>query len=176
MESLDTTQRKVIRRRVQDTPFSIHFSFDGLTAPNNSPLLVIVVHWMTHDGQKKNPLVGMRTIHWEYSGESMASQVWKIIQELTVAEKLDYFVVDNALNNCTALRSLEARINSETVNLALLFLEKQRWLRCFGHVLNLIARSSLFGTAVSANLGMDLATAAPEQKAIEKEVSSLRAY
>jgi hypothetical protein len=53
MESLDRTQRDVIKRRVQDTPFSIHFSFDGLTAPNNSPLLGIVVHWMTHIGQKK---------------------------------------------------------------------------------------------------------------------------
>jgi hypothetical protein len=106
----------------------------------------------------------------------MAGQVWKKIQELRVAEKLDYFVVDNAFNNCTALRSLDARINSETVNLALRFLEKQRRLRCFGHVLNLIARSILFGTAVSANLGMDLATAAQEQNTIEKEVSSLRAY
>ena len=49
---------------------------------------------------------------------------------------LGWFVLDNALNNDTTLVELAKKIP---------FIPKERRLRCFGHILNLIAESYLFG-------------------------------
>jgi hypothetical protein len=167
IEKMYSSQRAQLSRLLHRTPGAINFSFDAWSSPNNLPLLGIVAHWIDEAGAKHNALLGLRTIEGEHTGENMASEVWKIIDNFEIAQKVGYFVLDNATNNCTALRSLQTKLQEGGLSL---FNASERRLRCMGHILNLVVKKILFGTAVDMDVGADAVDRAAEATEIEKEV------
>jgi hypothetical protein len=112
IEAMYDAQRAQVALLLHRSPHLINFSFDAWSSPNNLPLLGVVVHWIDGAGQKRNALIGLHTIEGEHSGENMASEVWKIIEELEITHKVGYFVLDNATTNCTALRCLQIELQT----------------------------------------------------------------
>ncbi len=72
-----------------------------------------------------------------HSGDNIAGQVISTLKDFGItADRLGYFMLDNASNNDTAMEAIAAEYGFDV--------EKRR-LRCAGHIINLIARSLLYG-------------------------------
>jgi hypothetical protein len=69
-----------------------------------------------------------------------------IVAEYGLERSLSFSITDNASNNATCISALTDDFR---------FSAKAKWIRCSGHVLNLVAQSILFGSNVDA-LELDL--------------------
>ena len=67
----------------------------------------------------------------------MAETIGDVIAHYQLQDKLGYFVTDNASSNETCLDYLATEFGFNT---------KESWIRCSGHVLNLVAQAILFGS------------------------------
>ncbi|KAM4061423.1 transposase-like protein [Hirsutella rhossiliensis] len=79
---------------------------------------------------------GLPELRESHTGENIASQVAEVIESFEIQDKIGYFTLDNAKNNDTAVAALGHVFNFEG---------KQRRVRCFGHIINLVAKALLFG-------------------------------
>ena len=68
--------------------------------------------------------------------DNIAEQIIEIIQEFEIDDKLDYFTLDNAGNNKTSMKNIGFEFE---------FNWKKRWIRCIGHVVNIVVKHMLFG-------------------------------
>ena len=67
-------------------------------------------------------------------GDNIAEQIIEIIQEFEI-DKLGYFTLDNAGNKKTSM---------ENIGFEFEFDWKKRWVRCIGHVVNIVVKHMLF--------------------------------
>ncbi|KAM4066750.1 transposase-like protein [Hirsutella rhossiliensis] len=81
-------------------------------------------------------LLGLPQIEGRHTGENLADRVSEIIHEYGLEDCIGYFVTDNAESNDTCLEDLGVEFG---------FNKQHRRLRCCGHIINLVARSILFG-------------------------------
>jgi hypothetical protein len=87
-------------------------------------------------------LLGLPELHGAHSGDNIASVVSATMQLFGVdAEKVGYFVLDNAYNNDTAVAALADEYGFEAT---------YRRLRCCCHILNLGAQLVIWGKDRSA--------------------------
>jgi hypothetical protein len=103
--------------------------------------MVVVAHYTGRDYKVKTRLLALRRLHGHHGGENQAELLIHILRDFGIADRLGYFVTDNAHNNDTAidivLRTLLPTLNATQ--------RQQRRLRCWGHILNLAAKAFLFG-------------------------------
>jgi hypothetical protein len=109
----------------------------------------------------------MRRLYGSHSGENMAKMLVRIIQEFEITDRLGYFMIDNADSNDTCLEHLIREILPGATDDDI----DERRLRCWGHVLNLVAKAFLFGTDADAFELEDEANTA-----LEREQERLKAW
>ncbi|XP_044715999.1 transposase [Hirsutella rhossiliensis] len=119
----------------------INVSFDAWSSRKFTSLLGLTVHFLDDEGRFRTFLLGLPRIEGRHSGENLADRVSEIIHEYGFESRVGYFVTDNAESNDTCLGHLSSEIG---------FRKQHRRLRCCGHIINLVARSILFGTDVDA--------------------------
>ncbi|KAL9561355.1 hypothetical protein ACKAV7_014710 [Fusarium commune] len=83
----------------------------------------------------------MREWIGRHCGENLAGRVSEIIYEYGFECRVGYFVTDNAESNDMYLEELATELG---------FNKQHHRLRCCGHIINLVARSILFGTDADA--------------------------
>jgi hypothetical protein len=76
-----------------------------------------------------------------HTGTSIAGNVACIIAEYCLGRSLGFFITGNANNNATCISALADEFQ---------FHAKARWICCSGHILNLVAQSTLFGKDADA--------------------------
>lgn len=108
----------------------ISISFDAWTSRKFTSLLGLTVHFLDDEGKFRTFLLGLPQIEGRHSGENLADRV-------SLEDRIGYFVTDNAENNDTCLEDLGTEFG---------FDKQHKRLRCCGHIINLVARSILFGT------------------------------
>jgi hypothetical protein len=99
------------------------------------------VHFLDDEGKFRTFLLGLPRIEGRHGGENLADRVSEILHEYGIEERTGYFVTDNAGSNDMCLEDLGIELG---------FKKQHRRLRCCGHIINLVARSILFGTDVDA--------------------------
>jgi hypothetical protein len=119
----------------------INVSFDVWTSRKFTSLLGLTVHFLDDEGKFRTFLLGLPQIEGRHSGENLADRVSEIIHEYGFDGRVGYFVTDNAESNDTCLEELPIELG---------FNKQHRRLRCCGHIINLVARSILFGTDAEA--------------------------
>ncbi|KAM3505831.1 hypothetical protein MY10362_002714 [Beauveria mimosiformis] len=119
----------------------INISFDAWSSRKFTSLLGLTVHFLDDEGKFRTFLLGLPRIEGRHSGENLADRVSEIIHEYNIEGRIGYFVTDNAESNDTCLDHLAVELG---------FNKQQRRLRCSGHIINLVARSILFGTDADA--------------------------
>lgn len=129
----------------------ITLSMDGWSAPNDISLLGVVGHWIDQHCNLKTTLLGLRRLN-AHDGSEIAEILGSIITDYKIEDKIAAFQMDNASNNDTALTALMSKRPSIWL-VAEPF--KQKRLRCFGHIINLVVKALLFGTR-SSNFQKDL--------------------
>ena len=120
---------------------SVHLSFDIWTSPNHYSLISIFANYIDQYGQRQRPLLAFRRIYGPHTGEAISRSLLAVIREYNIAQKVGYFMSDNAKNNDTAvslvLQALDPSLSAKQ--------RQARRLRCFGHVVNLCAQALLLG-------------------------------
>lgn len=119
----------------------INVSFDAWSSRKFTSLLGLTVHFLDDEGKFRTFLLGLPRIEGRHCGENFAGRVSEIIHEYGFEDRVGYFVTDNAESNDTCLEDLGIELG---------FKKQHRRLRCCGHIINLVARSILFGTDADA--------------------------
>jgi hypothetical protein len=138
IESFYTNKSK-IRTRLHQARSNIHLSFDLWTSGNYYSFNAIIAHFVDTDYKIKTALIGFRDLEGPHSGENIAESVKSVCEEYGIISQIGCFVLDNAENNDTCVQAL-ARTWGWSREEA-----KQRRLRCFGHIINLVAQAFALG-------------------------------
>jgi hypothetical protein len=96
----------------------------------------ITAHFCNAKGEFRTLLLGLPHQAGRHTGVNIAPTISAIVQTFRIEQKLGWFVCDNASNNDTCIKALGSKFE---------FDHFERRIRCVGHVINLVARSLLFG-------------------------------
>ncbi|KAH7459105.1 hypothetical protein FOMA001_g19259 [Fusarium oxysporum f. sp. matthiolae] len=136
-------QKERVKQRIQSAKSRIHISCDLWTSPNSLAILGVVSHYVTEDCQLEHHVLALKDIDSEHDGSHLAVAILKVVDEWGFASKLGYFVMDNAGNNDTMMRSLSLGLLRRY---DIQYDPKVHRLRCQGHIINLAAKAFLFVT------------------------------
>ena len=157
-------EKEKVRSELHGSLSNIHFTVDGWTSPNNIPLLGIVAHYTTEDGQLKHSTLALRMIEGSHSGENLTYHFQKVAQDWGIESKMGYFTLDNARNNETMMEAMNGLYKNVLPEINW----NQRRIACTTHVINLTVQAFLFETAHEA---IDFnAERGPEAQEVELEV------
>ncbi len=113
----------------------ISITCDLWTSPNSKAILAITSHWTDEYFNLKEILLDVIEMREAHTGEKIAEQVVKTLEEFGLREKLFCITADNASSNRTMARAISNAIKS--------FSDSQHLLGCTGHVFNLAAQAGL---------------------------------
>ena len=114
----------------------INFSFDLWTSKNKLALLGLCAHYIDDKGSPITTLLALPRQKGRHNGFNIAETVSAIIAEYSLQDKIGYFTTDNAFANATCLDYLANEYR---------FKRDKRWVRCSGHIFNLVGQAALFG-------------------------------
>ena len=120
----------------------IHLSFDLWTSPNYKAMLAVTGHWTSANYTAETMLLGIREVDGPHEGVNIGKVVYDIAEGFRIADKLGYFMGDNASNNGTTIRNVNSRIRESG---GIGFDTEERRLRCWGHIMNIVVKGLLFG-------------------------------
>jgi hypothetical protein len=95
-------------------------------------------------GRPHKLVLGVPEISARHTSENIAKKVYRVLDAFSISKKVGYAVLDNADNMNTLMDELEALLGWEEGE------GKERYGRCFGHILNLSAKALMFGNFVKA--------------------------
>jgi hypothetical protein len=125
-----------VTEALQSSITNINLSFDLWTSGNKLALLGIVACFINSSGTPTTVLLAMPRLKGRHTGYNQKESIANLIAEYGLEQKLGYFITHNAASNDLCLKHLAIEYG---------FDKKERWIRCFGHVLNLVAQAVLFG-------------------------------
>lgn len=138
MKAYHSARTKVIES-ISKATSRLTISFDGWKANNDLlDLLGVVAHYLDHNHNLKTVVLGLRDTMGSHTGANIADYLSDVLQDFEIAgSQVAYYAADNATNNDTALKELNAFVKVNHVT--------QR-LRCAGHIYNLVCNAILYGT------------------------------
>jgi hypothetical protein len=75
----------------------VHLSFDmGTSEGTTMSLIAVVAHYLDSEFANQSRLIALRRIYGPHSGDNMANTLMDVIREFEIADRLGYFMVDNA--------------------------------------------------------------------------------
>lgn len=125
---------------------SIHISFDLWTSPIRLAFIAVFAHFFNSKDKYVSRLIAFQHIDEKHHGRNLASTIEGIISSWGFASRLGVVVADNASNNDTCLQALYPQIIPGIRASDI----RARRMRCFGHIINLVAGAFLFGDEADA--------------------------
>ncbi len=119
----------------------INISFDMWTSPNCKAYLAVVAHFIDRSYKRQNVLLSIHRHTGAHDGEKMASSIIKVLDDWGLSSRLGVTISDNASSNNTCVDTLYRQLRPELTQHERRFFR----IRCYGHILNLIAKAFLFG-------------------------------
>ena len=139
------TRRQRLKTELEYNCVSISFTLDIWTAPNRTPIFVIIGHWLTADVEEREEVFEFVEVKGSHTGDTLAQIVQKTLDELNLNPKLFAVTGDNAGNNgtlCEALyKSLKLKYDDRVSPIGkpqMRFHGRPSWVRCLAHVVALI--------------------------------------
>ncbi|KJZ69618.1 hypothetical protein HIM_10981 [Hirsutella minnesotensis 3608] len=120
---------------------SMHLSFDLWTSPNRLSIMAVFAHFIDRQGAARSVLLAMRRQLGTHSGENLADTLGRVVREWEIESKIGTVVSDNLAANDTCLHSFYKQLDPSMMRDDI----RARRMRCYGHILNLVARAFLFG-------------------------------
>jgi hypothetical protein len=133
-------KRASVAKLLASAQSKIHLSFDNWSSGNHLAFTAVVAHFCSPAFSIESILIGFRELRGPHSGENIAEVVDEVLQDYGITpDQIGCFILDNATNNDTCISALAKTYNwgKEEVY--------TRRLRCFGHIINLVAQAFLFG-------------------------------
>ena len=126
----------VITETLATSITKINLSFDLWTSGNKLALLGLCAHFIDKNGNPITTLLALPRQTGRHTGLRIADTVSAIIAAYNLEDKIGYFTTDNASSNETCMKQLANEHG---------FICEERWIRCCGHILNLVGQAALFG-------------------------------
>lgn len=113
-------------------------AFDGWTSRNRHPIFGIVAFFLDQEFRPQKIVLGLPNLRESHTGENVAESVQDILDSFELGQgKVGYFTLDNASNNDKAIEHLAQHYQWKD--------PMTRRIRCFGHVVHLVANAMLLG-------------------------------
>lgn len=136
--------RKVVQEEILATAMSkIHISCDLWTSSNGYAICGIAAHFIGHQGRCQSVLLALKRMRAAHGGVEIANIIVEVLKQYDITHKLGVFVADNAEANDVAWREVLRQLHPERDPVA-------SRSRCLGHIINLAAKSFLFGKNTDA--------------------------
>jgi hypothetical protein len=143
--------RYILNPHLKEHPGSLHISTDCWTSPNHRAFVAFVVH-LEHNGAPLSLLLDVAELAQSHSGENLAKTMQDVLEEFGIQDKVSGFQVDGVPGLkyvrqilsviCDNASSNEAMISKlEELNDA--FSGEASLVRCFLHVVNLVAKTTI---------------------------------
>ena len=142
LETLFQSKKQAVIEELQNALTSIHISFDLWTSPNRLAFIAVFTHFLNRHRKYQRRLIAFRRQLGAHSGKNIAQTLHDIIQDWGFGSRLRVAICDNAGNNDTCLQVLYPQFFSGIKSTDI----QARRMRCFGHILNLVAKAFLFGS------------------------------
>jgi hypothetical protein len=106
-----------LKALLEQTCSTIALSLDGWTSQNSLPMLAINGTWLGPNFQQYRACLEFIEIKVTYSGENLATIVYRTLKRLGILQKLLTITGDNAYNNDTLCRYLYISMANLTITL-----------------------------------------------------------
>jgi len=127
----------IVHKTLQSAITKINVSFDLWTSKNKLALLGLCAHFINNSGDCITSLLALPRQKGRHTGFVIAETVSEIIASFGLQERIGYFTTDNASANKKTLNYLAQEHGFE---------RDSRWVRCSGHIFNLVGQAALFGS------------------------------
>ncbi|KAF7763751.1 hypothetical protein Agabi119p4_8288 [Agaricus bisporus var. burnettii] len=125
---------KKISEILQSSDSRLHFATDCWTSPNYRAYMAVTVQYEIH-GRIHSWLLDIRELAHRHSGVALAAEFLKVLNDFGITDKILAVTCDNATNNDVMVEKMgEGAVNFDG--------DTSR-VRCFAHIVNLVAKSIL---------------------------------
>jgi len=136
-------QKHLIISHLAKAASKVHLAFDLWTSPNYCGFNGVVAHYIDNTGHQIALLLSLVEMNSSHTGVNIAESLWRVISEYQIVDSLGYIISDNASNNWTALVALADIYRKAGKK----FNPNRKYVRCMGHICNLIANAILYTDA-----------------------------
>lgn len=141
LDEVYNSKKSLVRQELQDALTKIHLGFDLWTSPNRYAIMAVTAHFLDRQGHHQVRLLALRRQLGSHGGENLAVTLLEVVDEWQIQDRIGCIVSDNATTNDCCLQHLYKTIDPEMRPADI----RARRMRCYGHVLNLVARAFLYG-------------------------------
>ncbi|GBC12416.2 zinc finger BED domain-containing protein 1-like [Rhizophagus irregularis DAOM 181602=DAOM 197198] len=134
-----------VRLELQETPGLLSFTVDAWTSKNQLPFLGISVHWINKKWELQSLTLDFCLLSGQHSGENLAQQFLKVLEDFNIETKLLAIGCDNASNMDVMLNKISSSLRSKNI----LFNPNNQRVRCFAHIINLAAKKAVENLYIS---------------------------
>jgi hypothetical protein len=128
-------KKAAAKEELDEAVIQIHISFDLWTSPNRLAFVSIFGHFIDRRNLYQSRLLAFRRQIGSHAGENIAYTVRNVVRDMGIDRKLGVSICDNAASNDVCLRSLYTTLDASVTWVD----TEARRIRCFGHILNLVA-------------------------------------
>ncbi|KAN0120540.1 Ribonuclease H-like domain containing protein [Russula decolorans] len=113
---------------------------DVWSSGNFSSYLALTCHWISDKGPNgslllKLALIGFHRLKNKHTGKNIARNILHLLKRAGITSKIGHFTLDNAENNATAMRELEALLKLHDDDIEFDHLNNR--IRCYPHIINI---------------------------------------
>ncbi|KAG5764959.1 hypothetical protein H9Q72_006958 [Fusarium xylarioides] len=141
LEDILVSKKAAVKEELNNTVTQIHLSFDLWTSPNRLAFISIFGHFIDRRHLYQSRLLAFKRQIGSHAGENIAYTIRNVVRDWGIDGKLGVSVCDNAASNDVCLRNLYTTLDASITRAD----TEARRMRCFGHILNLVAQGFLCG-------------------------------
>ena len=130
----------------------------------------VVDHFVDEKNLPHALLLELKELQRAHIGPNMSITMLKLLNDYSIRNKLDYFVMNNASNNDTMLRAIS--LNFKLVDDIEYDSIKHR-LRCMNHIINLSIQAFLFDKHSNSNFDESIDCSSEDELQVFKRFESL---
>ncbi|KAJ0126493.1 hypothetical protein HZ326_30403 [Fusarium oxysporum f. sp. albedinis] len=126
LEDILVSKKAAVKEELDNAVTQIHLSFDFWTSPNRLAFISIFGHFIDRRHLYQSRLLAFKR---------------NVVRDWGIDGKLGVSICDNAASNDVCLRNLYTTLDASITRAD----TEVRRMRCFGHILNLVAQAFLYG-------------------------------
>ncbi|KAF4895140.1 Zinc finger BED domain-containing protein RICESLEEPER 2 [Colletotrichum fructicola] len=142
LETIWSRGRATVKAELRDASTRIHLPFDLWTSPNIYAFMAVTAHFLNSKGKHQSRLLAFTQQQGNHFGVDLATTLEDTVTDWGLVNRIGIVICDNATNSDTCLASFYPWINPRMTSRDC----KAHRMRCHGHILNLVAKSLLFGS------------------------------
>ncbi|RKK58984.1 hypothetical protein BFJ69_g17339 [Fusarium oxysporum] len=141
LEDILVSKKAAVKEELENAVTQIHLSFDLWTSPNRLAFISIFGHFIDRRLSYQSRLLAFKRQIGSHAGENIAYTIRNVVRDWGIDCKLGVSICDNAASNDVCLRNLYTTLDASITRAD----TEARRMRCFGHILNLVAQAFLYG-------------------------------